>query len=69
MIVVRGIVKSGDSWAVVYNDPFSGDTRSDVLMRFNGLVDWRMPILFRRSAHRPPLVLQQPVSAPYEVRY
>jgi ABC-type bacteriocin/lantibiotic exporter with double-glycine peptidase domain len=68
LIVVRGIVKSGDTWEVIYNDPLSG-SRSEVLLRFNGGVDWRMPILFRRSAHRPPVVLQQPVSAPFDVRY
>lgn len=69
MIVVRGIVKSGDSWQVSYNDPFSGSTCQEVLLRFNGQVDWRMPILFRRSQHRPPVALQQPVTQPYAVRY
>lgn len=69
MIVVRGIVRTGDRWMIVYNDPFTGATRSDVLLNFNGVVVWRMPILFRRSAHRPPLVLRQPVSAPFSVDY
>jgi len=70
MVVVRGVARSGgDTWAIVYNDPFTGGSRSDILLNFNGSVDWRLPILFRRSAHRPPLVLQQPVTAPYTVRY
>lgn len=69
MIVVRGLTKRGNKWEIAYNDPFSGNARSDVLVRFNGSVDWRMPILFRRSAHRPPLVLNQPVTAPNDVRY
>jgi hypothetical protein len=67
-MVVRGIVKSGETRAVIYNDPLSG-SRSKVLLRFNGGVDWRMPILFRRSAHRPRAVLQQPVGAPFDVSY
>jgi hypothetical protein len=69
MIVVRGVVKSGDSWQIVYNDPLTGASHTQVLLNFNGSVDWRMPVLFRRSIHRPPLVLQQPVTAPYSVTY
>jgi hypothetical protein len=69
MIVVRGIVKRGAGWEVVYNDPFIGDTRSEALLRFNGGVDWRMPVLFKRSTHRAPSVLQQPVNEPYRVAY
>ena len=69
MIVVRGVVKSGDTWGVVYNDPFTGSSHTQVLLAFNGSIDTRMPILFRRSRHAAPLVLQQPLSAPYGVRY
>lgn len=69
MIVVRGIVKRGEGWEVVYNDPFVGASRSEALLRFNGSMDWRMPVLFRRSSHRVPTVLQQPVGEPYRVQF
>jgi ABC-type bacteriocin/lantibiotic exporter with double-glycine peptidase domain len=69
MVVVRGIARSGDTWAIIYNDPFTGGSRSEILLKFNGSVDWRLPILFRRSAHRPSLVLKQPVTAPLTIRY
>jgi len=69
LVVVTGIAKRGAEWDIVYNDPFTGTEKRDVLVGFNRLVDWWMPMLWRRSAHRPPAVLRQPVTQPLAIRY
>lgn len=69
MLVVRGVVQTGAGSAILFNDPFTGVSASKPLARFNAEVDWRRPILYRRSAHRPPVVLRQPVAEPMRVGY
>jgi len=69
MVVVTGIARRGTEWEIVYNDPFPGSEQRDVLVQFNRLVDWWKPVLYRRSAHRTPALLQQPVSGPLAIRY
>jgi len=56
MVVVRGLRYRDDEWEIVYNDPFTGATMSKPTWRFNSEVDWNMPMLYLRSAHRPPLL-------------
>ena len=56
MVVVRGLRQRNDGWEIVYNDPFTGTTMSKPTWRFDSEVDWTMPMLYLRSAHRPPLL-------------
>ncbi|RYY17721.1 MAG: hypothetical protein EON55_01460 [Alphaproteobacteria bacterium] len=56
MVVVRGLRQRNDEWEIVYNDPFTGCTMSKPTWRFASEVDWTMPMLYLRSAHRPPLL-------------
>ncbi|RYE71849.1 MAG: hypothetical protein EOO80_21175 [Oxalobacteraceae bacterium] len=68
-VVVRGIVKQGDGWFVVVNDPWMGATYREALGRFNGRMDRYLPVLYRRAAHRAPMMLQQPVQEPFRISY
>ena len=68
-VVVRGLVNEGGGWSVIVNDPWDGSVTKRPLLRFNGDVWWHCPILYRRSADRPPSMLLQPVMDPYGVSY
>ncbi len=68
-VVVRGIVNRGGEWFLKVNDPWDGTVSERSLYRFNGDVQWHLPMLFRRSPHRAPLVLVQPVLDPFSISY
>ena len=63
-IVVRGIVRQGLDWHVVYNDPLPGARRTMVLSRFRTLVNPSLPVLYRRSGQQPPMAQMRPVANP-----
>jgi hypothetical protein len=65
-IVVRGIVRQGLDWHIVFNDPMPGARRTMVLPRFNSLLNLSMPILYRRALQRPPVATLQPVARPLD---
>jgi hypothetical protein len=69
VVVARGIVNCGGEWQVRVNDPWTGAMDERPLYRFNGDVQWYLPMLFRRSPHCAPLVLQQPVLEPFRISY
>jgi hypothetical protein len=68
-VVVRGIVNRGGEWKLRVNDPWDGMVSERPLYRFNGAVQWHLPMLYRRSVHRAPLVLTQPVLDPFKITY
>lgn len=56
MVVVCGLRQRDGDWEIVYNDPFTSATASKPTWRFDSEVDWTMPMLYLRSAVRPPLL-------------
>jgi hypothetical protein len=68
-VVVRGIVNRGGEWMLHINDPWDGSATEKSMYRFNGDVEWWLPMFFRRSVHRAPIVLTQPVLDPFNIHY
>lgn len=64
-VVVRGVIRQGLDWHVVFNDPLPGARRTMVLPRFDSVVNMSMPILYRRAVQRPPVATTQPVARPF----
>lgn len=64
VVVVRGVVRQGLDWHIVFNDPMPGARRTTVLPRFAAVMNWSLPILYRRSPERPPRAQLRPVANP-----
>jgi hypothetical protein len=69
LIVIRGIVNRGGEWKLIVNDPWDGTVTERPLNRMTYDIRWNLPMLFRRSQHRAPLMLTQPVLDPLAIRY
>lgn len=64
IVVVTGVVRRGLDWHIVFNDPLPGARRTMVITRFNYIMSMSMPVLYRRSFHRPPVAQMAPVARP-----